>query len=91
MSDKYTYSIDFVGVNIRIHRLKKGLTQEDLAELLNVSRTTVSFWEAGDRLPSLFNYFQICFHLDIPDFNLFASQLLQVYCVWFIFVVFLFL
>lgn len=73
MSDKYTYCIDFVGVNIRLHRLKKGLTQEDLAELLGVSRTTVYHWEAGSRLPSVINYFYICFYLDIPNFNLFAS------------------
>lgn len=72
MNEKYTYSLDFVGVNIRIHRTKKGLTQEDLAELLGVSRNTIYLWESGERLPSLLNYFWICFHLDIPNFNLFA-------------------
>lgn len=73
MNDKYTYCIDFVSLNIRIHRVKKGYTQEQLAELLGVSRNTVYYWEAGDRLPSVINYFWICFYLDIPNFNLFAS------------------
>ena len=72
MNEKFTYSLDFVGVNIRLHRTKKGLTQEDLAELLGVSRNTIYLWESGERLPSLLNYFRICFHLDIPNFNLFA-------------------
>ena len=73
MNDKYTYNIDFVSLNIKLHRMKKGYTQEELAELLGVSRNTIQFWESGKRLPSILNYFWICFYLDIPNFNLFAS------------------
>ena len=32
-------------------RRKSGLSQENLAELLNVSRQAVSKWETGDALP----------------------------------------
>ena len=73
MIDKYTYSIDFVGINIKLHRIKKGYTQEELAEVIGVSRNMIYLWESGKRLPSLINYFYICFFLDIPNFNLFAS------------------
>ena len=73
MNDKYTYNIDFVSLNIKLHRMKKGYTQEELAELIGVSRNTIQFWESGKRLPSILNYFWICFYLDIPHFNLFAS------------------
>lgn len=73
MNDKYTYNIDFVSLNIKVYRMKKGLTQEELAELIGVSRNTIQFWESGKRLPSILNYFWICFYLDIPNFNLFAS------------------
>ena len=73
MNDKYTYNIDFVSLNIKFHRMKKGYTQEELAEMIGVSRNTIQFWESGKRLPSILNYFWICFYLDIPNFNLFAS------------------
>lgn len=73
MIEKYTYSIDFVGLNIKLNRIKQGLTQEELAEILGVSRQTVYYWESGRRLPSLYQYFNICFQLDIQNFNLFSS------------------
>ncbi len=34
-------------------RRKSGLSQENLAELLNVSRQAVSKWETGDALPEV--------------------------------------
>lgn len=73
MNDKYTYNIDFVPLNIKLHRIKKGLTQEELAELVGVTRAAISYWENGVKLPSVINYFWICFYLDIPNFNLFSS------------------
>jgi transcriptional regulator with XRE-family HTH domain len=38
-------------LNIRNKRLSLNLTQEDVAKLLNVSRTTVSMWETGESMP----------------------------------------
>lgn len=37
----------YLGVTIREHRMKKGLTQEQLAYHLGVSSQTVSRWENG--------------------------------------------
>jgi transcriptional regulator with XRE-family HTH domain len=34
-------------------RKQKGLTQEDLAELLFISRTAISKWESGRGLPNI--------------------------------------
>lgn len=34
--------------NLKLIRKEKGITQEDLAEMLQVSRQAVSKWEAGD-------------------------------------------
>lgn len=34
-------------------RKEKGLTQEELAEKINVARQTVSKWETGDTLPDV--------------------------------------
>lgn len=42
-----------IGGFIKQLRKEKGLTQEQLAEQLNVSRRTVSRWETGSNLPDL--------------------------------------
>ncbi len=39
--------------NIKELRTKKGLTQEDLAKLVNVRRETIVFLEQGKYVPSL--------------------------------------
>jgi transcriptional regulator with XRE-family HTH domain len=40
-----------VGQRIRRNRLERGLTQEQLARLLNVSAVTVSRWERDKFIP----------------------------------------
>ena len=42
-----------IGTFLKDHRKEKGLTQEQLAETLNVSRRTVSRWETGSNMPDL--------------------------------------
>lgn len=42
-----------VGKNIKSHRLAQGMTQEDLAEKLFVTRQTVSNWETGKSQPDI--------------------------------------
>ena len=42
-----------IGENIKINRKKHGLTQETLAELLNVSTTAVCKWESGATKPDI--------------------------------------
>lgn len=39
--------------NLKYLRKKEGLTQEDLAEKLNVSRQSVTKWESGQSLPDI--------------------------------------
>ena len=39
--------------NLRIYRLKEGLTQEDIAEKIGVSRQSVAKWERGESLPDI--------------------------------------
>lgn len=38
-------------MNFKRMRLKTGLTQQDVAQRLNISNTTVSMWETGESLP----------------------------------------
>lgn len=42
-----------IGKNIRTARVRRGLTQEELAELLHVSRQTVSNYETGRSRPDV--------------------------------------
>ncbi|MDY4414321.1 MAG: helix-turn-helix domain-containing protein [Ruminococcus sp.] len=41
--------------NIKKFRKVKKLTQEQVAEKLNVSRQTVSKWESGETIPDIYN------------------------------------
>ena len=42
-----------IGTFLKELRKEKGMTQEQLAEKLNVSRRTVSRWETGNNMPDL--------------------------------------
>lgn len=42
-----------IGMNIKYLRNKFGLSQEDLAEKIGVSRQSVAKWESGDSLPDI--------------------------------------
>ncbi|WCR25074.1 helix-turn-helix transcriptional regulator [Paenibacillus thiaminolyticus] len=43
-----------IGMNIRVLRKKHKMSQEQLAEKVNVSRQTVAKWENGDAFPDIF-------------------------------------
>lgn len=42
-----------LGKNIQYLRKQKKITQEQLAEMMSVSRQTISKWEADDIIPEL--------------------------------------
>ena len=42
-----------IGSFLKTLRTEKGITQEQLAEKVNVSRRSVSRWETGSNLPDL--------------------------------------
>lgn len=65
--DKYKY----LGLNIAYYRKEKGLSQSQLAELVNVSRTHMSRIENADCAVSLDVVFDICDALSIKPSKLF--------------------
>ena len=49
----HALSLEAFGQRIRTLRMEKNLSQQQLAELIYVSRKTVGNWEAGNRLPDI--------------------------------------
>lgn len=48
------------GENLQFYRKQKDLTQEQLAEKLEVSRQTISKWESGTSYPEMEKLLQLC-------------------------------
>ena len=61
--------------NLRQSRNKRNLTQEELAELLDVSRQAVSKWEQGSGYPEIEKLILIAKELEISLDWLFAEEL----------------
>ena len=47
-------------------RKKKGLTQEELANKLNVSRQAIAKWESGESIPDVYKILQIAKFFEVP-------------------------
>lgn len=54
-----------IGKNIKKHRTAMGMTQDQLAEKLNVTRQAVSNWETGKTQPSIETLTALAAHFDI--------------------------
>ena len=54
-----------LGDNIFKNRKKSGLSQEDLAEKLNVSRQSISLWETNQAMPSVDNLMKLAEIFDV--------------------------
>jgi putative transcriptional regulator len=52
--------------SIKVHRAKKDLTQEQLAELVGVTRTTINFVERGRWVPSTVLALKIAKVFEVP-------------------------
>ena len=65
--NKYRY----LGLNIAYYREERGLSQESLAELVNISRTHMSRIETADCAVSLDVVFDICDALNVPPSKIF--------------------
>lgn len=50
----------YLGKNIQLLRKQRRITQEKLAELMTVSRQTVSKWESDETIPELQKLIELC-------------------------------
>ena len=58
-----------IGTFLKALRKEKDLTQEQLAEQLNISGRTVSRWETGKNMPDISILVDLAefYHVSIPD------------------------
>lgn len=66
-----------VGKNIRKYREEKGMSQEELAQAMNVTRQTVSSWETGRTEPDIDTLHKIAVYLDTTIEELIYSRRLD--------------
>ena len=57
--------LKLIGINIKAERLKKNLSQEQLAEMTNISIPTISLIETGKQNTSILNILEIASALDV--------------------------
>lgn len=62
-----------IGGRLAIYRKKKNISQEKLADMVNVHRTYIGFIEQGVRNPSIGNVYKIAKALDVTLEKLFTS------------------
>ena len=60
------------GENLKLIRKNKNMSQEELAEKVNVTRQSVSKWENGEAYPEMNNILELCkiFNCNIKCINL---------------------
>lgn len=56
---------NYLGETLCRLRMERGLTQQELATGLNISRSSIANWEAGNRRPSTATIFQIARLLNV--------------------------
>ena len=65
------------GKRLKHYRLKKGLSQENIAMCINKSKATVSRYESGELLPDVKDICKICEVLDIYEADLFEDNIVR--------------
>ena len=63
-------SLDALGQKIRSLRMAKGLSQQQMADLMFVTRKTISNWEAGTRMPDIAMLSRLAKALNVRTYEL---------------------
>jgi len=74
MENKQHMKYRYLGLNIAYYRKERGLSQLQLAEMVNISRTHMSRIETADCAVSLDVVFAICDALDVDPEQLFSFR-----------------
>lgn len=71
MSDRSVIIKQIIGKTVKAIRVKKGLSQEDLAHECDVDRSYISMIEVGRNEPSVTKIFDLCQGLKIKPSDFF--------------------
>jgi len=63
-----------VGMNIRLERVKRGISQEGLADMAGVARSTMGIIERGEQSPSIQTVLKVANALNIDIHKLFLFE-----------------
>ena len=63
-----------VGMNIRVARIKRGISQEVLADMAGLARSTMGIVERGEQSPSLQTITKVSNALDMDLYRLFIFE-----------------
>lgn len=63
-----------VGMNIRLARIKRGISQEGLADMAGLARSTMGIVERGEQSPSLQTITKVANALDMDLHKLFIFE-----------------
>ena len=63
-----------VGLNIRLERVKRGISQEILADMAGIARSTMGIIERGEQSPSLQTVAKVANALQLDMYKLFLFE-----------------
>ncbi len=63
-----------IGMNIRLERTKRSISQEGLADLAGVARSTMGVIERGEKSPSIQTIAKVANALNIDIYKLFIFE-----------------
>lgn len=63
-----------VGMNVRLRRIKRGLSQEQLAELAEISPSTMGTVERGDKSSTIETIAKVANALGVDMYKLFVFE-----------------
>ena len=66
-----------IGRNLKVQRALKDISQEKMAEELNISRSKISSWETGRREMSLYDAIIVSNYFNVSMDNLYNKKLLN--------------
>ena len=71
----YVNSMDIISKNIKYLRIKKGLSQNALANMLEKDRSSIAYWEQGKNTISLETLAKLTEILDVSILDIFCNDL----------------